>query len=117
MDEWIANDRTRKLFRNAVVEMFGGEAKIPASVRKAMLLVDYDEGKPLTARRIMAVKNAIDRDGSLGGLFHEWHGIVFDSKQGRQAILAKQVVDCTGGADVCFAAGANYRQITPVRLC
>ena len=55
--------------------------------------------------------------------FHSWGvdviqdgtkvlGVVFDSKQGRQAILAKQVVDCTGDADVCFAAGANYRQIT-----
>ena len=65
MNEWIANDRTRKLFRDAVVDMFGSEAKIPASVRKAMLFVDYDEGKPLTARRIMAVKNAIDRDGSV----------------------------------------------------
>ena len=39
-------------------------------------------------------------------------GVVFESKQGRQAILAKQVVDCTGDGDMFFAAGANYRQIT-----
>ena len=39
-------------------------------------------------------------------------GIVFESKQGRQAILAKQVVDCTGDADVLFQAGGDYRQIT-----
>lgn len=39
-------------------------------------------------------------------------GVVFDSKQGRQAILAKQVIDCTGDGDMCFSAGANYRQIT-----
>ena len=55
--------------------------------------------------------------------FHSWGvdviqdgnkvlGVVFESKQGRQAILAKQVIDCTGDADICFAAGANYRQIT-----
>ncbi|MBQ2630534.1 MAG: FAD-dependent oxidoreductase [Kiritimatiellae bacterium] len=55
--------------------------------------------------------------------FHSWGvdvvqdgnkvlGVVFESKQGRQAILAKQVVDCTGDGDVFFAAGANYRQIT-----
>lgn len=56
----IANDRTRTLFRNAVADMFGGEAKIPESVKKAMVLSDYGEGKPLTARRIMAVKAAID---------------------------------------------------------
>ena len=39
-------------------------------------------------------------------------GVVFESKQGRQAILAKQVVDATGDGDVLFAAGGDYRQIT-----
>ena len=39
-------------------------------------------------------------------------GVVFESKQGRQAILAKTVVDCTGDADVLFQAGGDYRQIT-----
>ena len=54
------NDSVRTSFRNAVRDMFGGEAKIPANVKKAMLLADYDKGKPLTARRILAVKAAID---------------------------------------------------------
>ena len=55
--------------------------------------------------------------------FHSWGvdvvqdgnkviGVVFESKQGRQAILAKQVVDCSGDADILFAAGGDYRQIT-----
>ena len=55
--------------------------------------------------------------------FHSWgvdviqegnavRGVVFESKQGRQAILAKQVVDASGDGDVYFQAGANYRQIT-----
>lgn len=55
--------------------------------------------------------------------FHSWcvdtiqdgnslRGAVFASKQGFQAILAKQVVDCSGDADVLFQAGGNYRQIT-----
>ena len=39
-------------------------------------------------------------------------GVVFESKEGRHAILAKQVVDCTGDADVLFQAGGDYRQIT-----
>ena len=39
-------------------------------------------------------------------------GVVFESKQGTQAILAKQVVDATGDGDVLFAAGGNYSQIT-----
>ena len=54
------NNITRDLFRQSVAAMFGGEGRIPDSVRKAMLLKDYDAGKPLTARRIMAVKQAIE---------------------------------------------------------
>ncbi len=55
--------------------------------------------------------------------FHSWgvdvvqdgdrvEGIVFESKQGPQAILARVVVDCTGDGDVFFRAGAGYRQVT-----
>ena len=54
------NDIARTLFQKSVIDMFGGEDKIPESVKEAMLLKDYGEGKPLTARRIMAVKQAID---------------------------------------------------------
>ncbi len=55
--------------------------------------------------------------------FHSWGidviqdgnkvlGVVFDSKEGRQAILAKQVVDCTGDADLLHFAGGEYNQVT-----
>lgn len=39
-------------------------------------------------------------------------GVVFESKEGRQAVLAKQVVDCTGDADMLFRAGGGYSQVT-----
>lgn len=55
-----ANNLTRKLFRQSIIDIFGGMSKIPASVKEAMKLKDYDQGKPLTVRRIMAVKSAID---------------------------------------------------------
>jgi len=35
-------------------------------------------------------------------------GVVFESKSGRQAILAKVVIDATGDGDVFAAAGATY---------
>ena len=64
-DDQDANDRARRAFRKSVADMFGGEARIPAAVRKAMLMGDYKKkGRPLTARRIMAVKKAIDADGT-----------------------------------------------------
>lgn len=56
-----ANDTVRELFRDSVIAMFGSEDKIPESVKKAMLLKDYGVGKPLTARRILAVQKAITK--------------------------------------------------------
>ena len=37
-------------------------------------------------------------------------GVITESKSGRQAILAKRVIDATGDADVAFHAGAPYRK-------
>ena len=73
-----------------------------------------------------AAKYLMDRmveESKIDMFFHSWGvdtvqdgnkilGVVFESKQGRQAILAKQVVDCSGDGDVLFAAGGDYRQIT-----
>ena len=39
------------------------------------------------------------------------HGAVFESKSGRQAILAQQTIDATGDGDVYAAAGAEYERI------
>lgn len=83
--EKTANDSTRAIFRNAVSEMFGGEANIPESVKKAMLLGDYGDGKPLTARRIMAVKDAIDAEDSM----REKGVSQFANPATREAALAK----------------------------
>jgi len=37
-------------------------------------------------------------------------GAVFETKEGRQAIVARQVVDATGDGDVLFQAGETYQQ-------
>jgi len=37
-------------------------------------------------------------------------GIITESKSGRQAILAKRVIDATGDADIAHLTGAPYRQ-------
>ena len=77
--------------------------------------VDPEGAKYLMDR--MIAENGVEM------FFHSWGvdviqdgarvlGVVFESKEGRQAILAKQVVDCTGDADMLFRAGGDYRQIT-----
>lgn len=35
-------------------------------------------------------------------------GVIFESKEGRQAILAKVVIDCTGDGDIFASAGAEF---------
>ncbi len=35
-------------------------------------------------------------------------GVVIESKEGRQAIMGKVVIDCTGDADVCAFAGGGF---------
>ena len=66
-DSRRTNDAVRDLFKETVIAMFGGKNKddvscIPEEVRKEMKLEDYGgKGKPLTARRIRAVKTAVDR--------------------------------------------------------
>ena len=87
----------------------------PTSSRHIQPTVDPEGAKYLMDEMVAEAK--VDM------FFHSWGvdvvqdgpkvlGVVFESKQGRQAILAKQVVDCTGDGDIFFAAGANYRQIT-----
>lgn len=83
--EKTVNDATRAIFKNAVAEMFGGEANIPERVKKAMLLGDYGNGSPLTARRIMAVKDAIDEEDSM----REKGVSQFANPATREAALAK----------------------------
>lgn len=78
--------------------------------------IDPEGAKVLMDQMVQAEKN-------LEVFFHCWgvdviqdgssvRGVIFESKQGRQAILAKRVVDATGDGDVSFQAGADFRQIT-----
>ena len=50
---------------------------------------------------------AIVEDGTV-------QGIITESKSGRQAILAKRVIDCTGDADIAHLAGAEYTMLPKV---
>lgn len=62
-DQVSANNATRELFFAAVRDMFGGEAFIPQSVKDAMHfdIFKAEKGRPLSARRINAVKVAVDQ--------------------------------------------------------
>lgn len=50
---------------------------------------------------------------AVGPIMHQdvIQGVLIESKSGRQAILAKRVVDATGDADIAARAGAPYTQV------
>ena len=55
------NDDVRDLFKESVLKMCGcaNEQQLPDKIREAMQFTDYNKGKPLTARRILAVQEAV----------------------------------------------------------
>ena len=96
---------------------FGGDFCTPDTLPNRMWQPTVD---PEAAKYLM---DEMIAESKVEMFFHSWgvdviqngnrvQGVVFESKQGRQAILAKQVVDCTGDADMLFRAGGDYRQIT-----
>ena len=65
------------------------------------------------------VSNDMVREAGVHVLFHCWAvaamkdtdnvtGVIFESKEGRRALLAKVVIDCTGDGDIFHLAGAAY---------
>ena len=86
-----ANNAARDLFRQTIADMFGSEANIPRSVREAMNLDDFGQGKPLTARRIIAVKAEVDRIVSVHTAYND--GLVGNILNGRFNQLPQDLQD------------------------
>lgn len=91
----VDNNTTRDIFKAAIAKMFGGEKNIPENVLKAMRMEKYGQGRPLTARRILLVKAAIDKtDAPLRGAalkFQDDGKKIFNKLQPdtRSALIAK----------------------------
>lgn len=86
---------------------YGGDAHNPTTDPEATKLVMDD----------------MIREAGVNVFFHSWgveaimdgpavRGAVFESKAGRQAILAKVVIDAAGDGDIFASAGADYIQRT-----
>jgi hypothetical protein len=88
-------------------------------------IVDKKEGyqptvDPEAAKVLM---DEMIQEAGVEMFFHAWgvdviktgnavQGIIFESKEGRQAIIAKAVVDGSGDGDIYHHAGADYQQIS-----
>lgn len=85
----------------------------PCPLHMSLTIVDSDEVKN-TALEIMT-ENGVEvlfyvffsgviKEGN------ELKGVIIESKAGREAILAKTVIDCTGDADVAYRAGVPTKK-------
>ena len=121
-----ANDAVRNLFRQSVASMFGGENRIPPSVKEAMRLKDYGCGKPLTARRIMAVKAAVETvlgrvapaldqaKAKVAGLYGPRVNVSAEERRNTVDTLLDTLVSATAGdpdaLEVAVSTAKNYIQ-------
>ena len=113
------NNAVRTLFRKTIADMFGGEDKIPASVKDAMKLEDYGHGKPLTARRITLVKTAVEQVAANAQLWYDKSIDLLKScnidKKPEFAALSKTVYDaivsCGGDVDAMEAIATSVTGI------
>jgi hypothetical protein len=63
-------------------------------------MVEEESGKITTYLHCWGVGAVMDGDTI--------KGVIIESKEGRKAILAKVIIDCTGDADICAFAGGAY---------
>ena len=111
-----------KEFEEEAIKM-GGATKEPQSESQA---IDAEMFKCVADKMLLEagvipllhcyVSDAIVEDGAIKGL-------IIDGKSGRQAILAKRIIDCTGDGDVAALANAPFTKretlssVTPLYNC
>ncbi len=90
----------------AEARKFGGERKEPQSISQV-----------LEADIFKCVADKLVKEAGINKFLHclgvealtqgnTITGVITESKEGRKAILARRVIDCTGDADIAFRAGA-----------
>ena len=114
----VENGVRTKVVRGVGDELLGRIARYPEAA------TNYAEGSPDPTTDPEVTKVVMDEMVAEAGVkmfFHCWvadvimdgnavRGVVLESKAGRQAILAKVVVDASGDGDVFAAAGAEHEQ-------
>lgn len=103
-------------------EIWGSKDTVEAAywrVRTAALRGTVHWSPTLDPEVLKLVTNDIVRESNVRTLMHCWvvaavvrdgriAGVIFESKQGRFALMASAVIDCTGDGDVFALAGARF---------
>ena len=94
-----------------VAKRMGGSTKWP-----------YNDSQCLDAEKFKLIADHLIKEANVTPLLHTTVvdaivknntilGLITESKSGRQAILAKRVIDCTGDADVAYLSGCRYTRL------
>ena len=82
----------------------------PCTLHKSFTMVDGEEVKNVCADMMAEAGVEVLMYAFCCGVLKDGEqvkGVIIESKCGREAILAKTVIDCTGDADVAFRAGVE----------
>ena len=108
-DEWGSTDPTRAAYWEARTAAFHGRVTWSPTIDPERLKLLSQQMVLEAGVRLVyhswAATPIVERDDA--GDAPTVRGVVFESKAGRQAILAKVVVDCTGDGDMFGRAGAE----------
>ena len=107
------NKNVRDLFMNSVLKMFGASKleDLPDVVRTAMKPEDFKaQGKPLTARRVLAVQTAV-RQNEMEMLIGSEMGIDVGANKELRNRIHTLVEACGGDEDAFSVIQENYRDI------
>jgi ribulose 1,5-bisphosphate synthetase/thiazole synthase len=115
---WYRHERT--------VDSVGVGSEIEARARAEGATSDESQStsQAFDAERFKVVADKLVEENGIHPMLHRTFvapivedgvlaGVITESKSGREAILAKRVVDATGDADVAARAGAPYRVTDP----
>ena len=97
-------------FIDALRQRGAASEHFPCALHKSYTIIDSDEAKTVAMEmmhnsgvqvRLYTFFSDVIKEGD------SVKGVIVDSKAGREAILAKTVIDCTGDGDVAFRAGVE----------
>jgi ribulose 1,5-bisphosphate synthetase/thiazole synthase len=104
-------------------EGIGVEMERRAAAMGGAIKWPYNDSECLDADFFKVVADHLVREAGIRPILHcfavdvifeegsnRLKGIVTESKSGRQVVLAKRIIDCTGDADIAHLAGASYRK-------
>ena len=119
---WCLNDMEKVIVRGIPLEIVNALKDKGATVdcnmdEEAFVIYDAEQTK-------LVINHLAKEETNLEVLYYTWiadtimdgdtvTGLIIENKSGRQAVMAKCVIDATGDADICVFSGAEHTVVDP----